>query len=267
VRNALTLIPSTGLPPARARLVNLTRRISDAESQLARLVRGRDQLRAELSRADVARNELDSLINEDASSLAGKMRAGVSWTLAHFGSAKAMNLVAALSESQIQLGVGTKALAAIESEIATAQREVSDLKSGKEDAVRAVLLEASAGFREEVYAAITDLRESLTIIAALERVVARSDGSYQPNERIVIEIPAIGGRPAEAVVVPEASIVAGANVWGKYAETLGENPLSSIDEVLFPPVNPNADNGRLTYDRLSATERKAVDKERSQGVK
>jgi cell division protein FtsB len=265
--NALAIIHSNGLPPARGRLVNLTRRISDAESQLERLTRGRDQLRAELARADIAKVELDTLISEDASSLAAKLRSGASWALAHFGTARAQNLVASLSESQVQLGVGTKALASIESEIEVAQREVSDLRAGKEDAVRAVLLEASAGFREEVDAAITDLRESLTIVAALERVVARSDGSYSPNERIAIEIPAIGGRPAEAVVVPEASIVAGANVWGKYAETLGENPLSSIDEVLFPRVNPHADDGTILYDRMTTTERKAVDQNRSQGVK
>jgi hypothetical protein len=70
-----------------------------------------------------------------------------------------------------------------------------------------------------------------------------------------------------AVVVPEASIVAGANVWGKYAETLGENPLSSIDEVLFPRVDPYADDGLVSYDRLTRTERSLVDQNRSQGVK
>src|ERR1700677_3823340 len=124
---ALTLV-QPGLPPGRRALVALNKRIGDAESQLERLVRGRDQLRAELSRADIAKVELDTLISEDATSLAAKLRSGASWALAHFGSARAQNLVASLSESQVQLGVGTKALAAIEAEIPVSQREVSDLK-------------------------------------------------------------------------------------------------------------------------------------------
>jgi cell division protein FtsB len=264
---ALALIPSTGLPPARARLVNLTRRISDAEAQLDRLTRGRDQLRAELSRADIAKVELDSLISEDASSLVGKLRSGASWALAHFGSARAQNLVASLSESQVQLGVGTKALTAIEAEIAVSEREVADLKSGKADLVRAVLLESAGGFRSDLATSIENLRESMAILAALGRITARSDGSFTSNDRVVVEIPALGGLPAQAVSVPESSIATALRVWGKYSQTLGDNPLSSADEMKFPPVNPHADEGLVLYDRLTATERNRVDQDRAQGVK
>jgi hypothetical protein len=263
---ALTLIPRSNMPPSRARLVALDRRIADAAAQLDTLCRGRDQLRAELSRADSARAALDAMVTEDASSLTARLRSGASWALSHFGSLKAMTLVAQLSESALQRQVGEKALASIEAEIAVAEREIADLKAGKADAVRLVLIEAAAGHREDVAAAITELRESLTIIAGLERVIALSDGSYASPSRIVLELPKIGGRPAEAIVAPEAAIVTAANVWGKYAETVASDALASIDNVLFPRVDPHADDGTVLYDRMTATERKAVDQSRASGV-
>jgi cell division protein FtsB len=266
VKNALTLIPSTGLPPARARLVNLTRRISDAETQLDRLVQGRDQLRAELSRADTARNELDSLIVHDAGSLVGKLRSGASWALSHFGSARAMNLVAVLAESGLQHQVGARALTEIEAEIAVFEREVADLKSGKDDLVRSVLIESAGGLRYDLMTALDHVREAMAALVALDRLTARNDGSYSPNGRIVVEIAACGGLPAQAVVVPEASIVAARNVWEKFSQTVVANPLASADEMKFPPVDPHADEGKILYDRLSTTERKAFDQSRSSGV-
>jgi hypothetical protein len=220
-----------------------------------------------LARADIAKVELDTLISEDASSLAAKLRSGASWALAHFGSARAQNLVASLSESQVQLGVGTKALTAIEAEIAVSERAVSDLKSGKADLVRGVLLESAGGFRADLETAISDLREAMAVLGALDRLTARTDGSFSPNERIVVEVPALGGLPAQAVSVPESSIATALRVWGKYSQTLGDNPLSSADEMKFPPVNPHADEGLVLYDRLTATERNRVDQDRAQGVK
>jgi hypothetical protein len=59
--NALALLTSRdGAPPARASLISLNERIAAAEKHLGVLINGRDRLRAELSRADTARNELDS---------------------------------------------------------------------------------------------------------------------------------------------------------------------------------------------------------------
>jgi hypothetical protein len=263
---ALTTLPSTGLPPARAALVSLNRRIVDAERQLDTLLRGRNQLRSELSRADTAKNELETLITEDASTLAGKLRTGVSWALASFGSMRAATIVAQLSESQVQAAVGEKALAKVAEEIATLEREVSDLKAQKPDMTRAVLIESAGGFRYDLQTALDHVRESLVILAALDRVTARTDGSYQPNERIVIEVPPLGGLPATAILVPEASIAAAKNVWAKYQQTIGEQPLASADSLAFPVVNPNADDGMISYDRLTATERKAVDQSRASGV-
>jgi hypothetical protein len=262
---ALTLV-QPGLPPGRRALVALNKRIGDAESQLERLVRGRDQLRAELSRADIAKVELDTLISEDATSLAAKLRSGASWALAHFGSARAQTLVASLSESQVQLGVGTKALAAIDAEIAVTEREVSDLKSGKADLVRLVLIESGAGFREDLATAIENLREALVGLCALDRITERSDGSFAPNDRVVVELPSVGGLPPQVVVIPEASVAAARNVWAKYSQTVADNALASADTMAFPRVHPNADDGQVEYARLSKTERALVDQNRANGV-
>jgi hypothetical protein len=133
--------------------------------------------------------------------------------------------------------------------------------------VRAVLIEAGGGgFRYDLQTALDHVREAMVALSALDRVTAMTDGSWTPNERIVIEIPALGGMPATAVVVPEASVAAAANVWAKYHQTIAEHPLASVDEMLFPPVDPHADEGLISYDRLSATERKAVDQYRAIGV-
>jgi hypothetical protein len=247
------------LPPARRALVSLNKNISAAESMLERLVRGRDQLRAELSRADTARAALDTMVTEDASSLSGRIRSGASWALSHFGSARAMNLVASLAESQVQLGIGSKALAEIESEVQQIEREVSDLKARKADAVRAVLVEASAGFRDDMLSALDDMRQAMTVLAALDRITAKSDGSFRPNERIVVEIPALGTMPAQAVVAPDACIDRAQSVLRAFTAELDSDPLADVEDLKFPHVIGSEDDGRVLYDRLTVTERLAVD--------
>jgi hypothetical protein len=263
---ALAIIPSSSLPPARRALVDLNRRIVDAESQLATLVNGRDRLRSELGRADTARHELDALISGDAVSLAGKLRSGASWALSHFGSARALNLVASLSESGLQRQVGEKALAEIEAEIAVFKRELSDMRARKPDAVRAVLIEASAGFREDLANAIDDLRQSLTILAALDRVTARGDGSFRPNERIAVEIPSLGTMPAQPVIAPNSAIQRAQSILIDFADELESNPLADVETLKFPHVIGNEDAGKTSYADLSRAERQIIDFERASGV-
>jgi hypothetical protein len=262
---ALTLI-QTALPPARAQLVDITRRLSDAEKQLRTLRAGEAALASELGRAAEAKAELQELVDADAVKLVDRLRNGGQWLLSSFGNARAKELSASLSESRIQGAVGEKALASIGEEIAVLEREIADLKAQKQDDVRAVLIEAGGGFRYDLQTALDHVREAMVALSALDRLTAMTDGSWTPNERIVIEIPALGGMPATAVVVPEASVAAAANVWTKYHQTIAEYPLASVDEMLFPPVNPNADDGVVEYSRLSKTERSMVDQNRANGV-
>jgi hypothetical protein len=264
---ALTIIQGGSLPPARAVLVDISRRVTNAEKQLRTLRAGEAALASELGRAAEAKAELQDLVDADAVRLVDRLRNGGQWMLSAFGNSRAKELAASLSESRIQGAVGEKALATIGEEIAVLEREIADLKAQKQDAQRSVLIEAGGGFRYDLMTALDHVREAMVALSALDRLTARTDGSWTPNERILIEIPALGGMPATAVVVPEASVAAAANVWEKYAQTIGDNPLASADEMMFPPVNPHADEGLVSYDRLSATERKAVDQSRALGVK
>jgi hypothetical protein len=260
---ALTIIQGGSLPPARAQLVDITRRIRDSERHLETLQSGKVALASELGRAAEAKAELQELVNADAVRLVDRLRSGGQWMLSTFGNARAKELSASLSESRIQAAVGEKALTSIGEEIAVLEREIVDLKAQKQDAVRAVLIESSGGFRYDLMTALDHVRDALVALVAMDRVTARTDGSWTPNERIVVEIPALAGMPAQAVAVPEASVAAAVNVWTKYQQTIGEQPLASAEALAFPIVNPDADAGLISYDRLTATERKAVDQSRS----
>jgi hypothetical protein len=187
--------------------------------------------------------------------------------LASFGSMRAATIVAQLSESQVQAAVGEKALAKVAEEIAALEREVADLKASKADLVRAALIECAGGFRFDLQTALDHLREALVALAAMDRIVAHGDGSFTPNSRIVVEIPAIGGLQAQAVVAPEASIETAMRVWGRFAEILSDNPLASADDMKFPNVDPSADDGMISYDRLTKTERARVDQLRAWSLK
>jgi hypothetical protein len=264
--NALTILTPAGLPPCRARLVDITRRIRDAERHLDTLQRGKVALASELGRAAEAKAELAELVDNDAVRLVDRLRSGGQWLLSSFGNARARELSASLSESRIQAAVGEKALASVTEEIAELGRSIAEMQSAKAELVRGVLIESASGFREDLATAIENLREAMTVLCALDRITARSDGSYAPNKRVVVEIPAFGGLPAQAVVVPEPSVAAALRVWGKYSQTLGDNPLASADEMKFPSVDPHADDGLVSYDLLSPTERNRVDQLRAQGV-
>jgi hypothetical protein len=260
--NALTIITRDALPPGRARLIALNRRLADADRALATLVNGRDRLRSELSRADNARNELDSMIAEDASSLVGKLRSGASWALSHFGSPRAMNLLASLSESHLQNEVGSKALAAIEAEISVAEREVADLKALRPDAILAVMKEASAGYVADLDNLADDLRQTMTILSGLDRITATPTGEWSPNQRVVVTLPSIGGLPETIVISPTSEIEKARSIWAAYAQELEHDALAKVgDHLKFPSVDPHADAGLVPYETLHPAERRIVDLE------
>jgi hypothetical protein len=177
-----------------------------------------------------------------------------------------MNLVASLAESRVQHEVGAKALAEIGVEAQQIERDVADLKARRPDAVRAAMIEASDGFRADLLIAIDDLRQVMTILAALDRITARSDGSWSPNERIAVEVPALGTMPAQPVVAPNSCIERARSAWSEFAAELEENPLASVEDLRFPHVLGNEDDGRTVYADLSRVERQAIDLERASGV-
>jgi hypothetical protein len=264
--SALTLIQN-GLPPMRSALVDLNRKIVDAERHLDTLTNGRDRLRSELGRANTARNELDALVHNDAASLVGKLRSGAGWALSHFGSAKAMNLVASLAESRVQHDIGQKALSSVDEEVAVLEREIADMKMSKQDAIRAVLVEASAGYVADLAILADDLRQVLAILGGLDKVTAKPTGEWVPDRRIVVTFPAIGGVREQTVVAPASTIERAQSAWRDWAEELESNPLATVESLRFPNVIGTEDSSTTVYADYSRAERHQIDLEHAQGVK
>jgi hypothetical protein len=129
--------------------------------------------------------------------------------------------------------------------------------------VRGVLLEASDGFRADLLIAIDDMRQAMTILAALDRVTARSDGSWSPNDRIAVEVPGLATMPAQPVVAPNSMIEKAKNTWVSYAAALDKDALANIETLRFPHVIGNEDDGKTTYAEYSRVERQIIDFERA----
>jgi hypothetical protein len=262
---ALALIPSTGLPPARQALVVLNNRISDAERRLRTLQAGKDELAKELGRAAGAKAELQSLVAYDAVRLVDRLRDGGQWLLSSFGNARARELSASLSESRIQAAVGETALASVTEEIAGLEREVSDLKAQKPDMIRAVLSESAVGFRADLASLMDDLRQTLTILSALDELTARTTGEWQPDQRVVVTLPSVGGAPEQVAVCPHSAIERAKAIWSGFAADLDSDALSNVEDLTFPHVLGNEDDGKVLYHLLSETERRQVDFRAAQG--
>jgi hypothetical protein len=263
---ALTLV-QIGLPPARARLVAINEKIVAAEKQLRTLRAGEAALASELGRAAEAKAELQELVNVDAVRLLDRLRSGGQWMLSAFGNERAKELAASLSESRIQAAVGEKALASIGEEIAVIEREIADMKAGKQSAILAVMKEASAGYREDLSSVIEDLRQALVILGALDLVTAQPTGEWTPHRRIVVTVPSVAGLPEKVVACPYSCIESAGSIWRAWAEELAADPLSTVESLQFPHVSGAEDNGKILYHELERAERLAVDLAHAQGVK
>jgi hypothetical protein len=263
---AISLISPGGLPPARSRLVDLNRRISDAERHLATLQRGKVALAAELSRAAEAKLELQELVDNDAVRLVDRLRSGGQWLLSSFGStARARELAVSLSESGLQAAVGEKALASVGEEIAELERSIADMKASKSEAIKAVLVEVASGYRADLNAVADDLRQTLVILSALDRLTAVSDGEYRPDRRITVTIPAVGGLREQVVVAPTTATGKARNIWSAFAAELDKDPLATIENLRFPSIRGDEDEGKVTYSEMSPGERRQVDLAFAQG--
>jgi hypothetical protein len=171
------------------------------------------------------------------------------------GSPRAMTLVAQLCESRIQHDIGAKALAEIEADIAVSEREISDMKGRKNDAILSVMKEASAGFVADLAILADDLRQLLVTLPAVDRLTARSTGDWSPTERVVVTLPSVGGVPEQVVVAPNSAIEKAKTIWAGFAAELS------------PHVIGNEDDGKTTYAELSRVERQAIDLAHASGVK
>lgn len=254
---ALVPVPTTGLPPARSRLVEINLRLEDAARRLDVLQSGRKKLESELARVSSARAELDALIQSDAQSLADLVRSGASYVLSRFAGSRAQSLHSRLSDSHLEAQVGASALAAIDADIQAIEREVADLKAQKPDAIVSVMAEAAAGYRHDYTVVLDQMRDLATVLAGLEKIVGP-----QRVGRIVATVPNFdwhNGLGEEPVVASSSEVDKARAIWTAYAEELARDPLARVDRLNFPAADPHADHGRITYESLSPAERRVAD--------
>ena len=263
--NIVSAAEGKGPPEARARLVSINEKIAIAQTALQRLNEGKARLECELAKASEAEAERNDLVANEANDLASAISAGSQWMLSAFGSRKLRDLSAALSASKTEASIGEAALARVSEQIAQTERSLSDLRAQKQDAMAAVLREASRGWLLDLRSLEDDLRQVLTILTALDRLTAKSTGEWSPSDRPVAVIPACAGFPERAVVAPTAAIDRAHRILADYAKRLETDPLADIEAVEFPRVTDNEPSNTI-YSDLSRPERIAIDQARAQGV-
>jgi chaperonin cofactor prefoldin len=256
---ALTILPGNGAPPARSQLVALAARIDRAEREAGKIRSGRAKLRDQLELVDGARNELESLIARDSITLVDRIKNSVDWALSGFGGPRATRIAESLAASRLQNEIGSKAAAELDAEIERLEAELESLRSQKAAAVKAVLVESAEGLLNDLATAVSQLRDTMTALAALDRITARSNGEWSPNaSRVAVRLPAIGGLGEQAVVVSATAINVAVETWRRFAEAVDRDPMTRADDFL----NFDADAGGVEivpYEALSPIERRQVD--------
>jgi hypothetical protein len=254
---ALSIVPSS-LPPARAALIALTRRIADAEKRLDLLVSGKARLQSELAKAVDARAELQSLIKADSDSLLQLMKSGATWALSMFSNARARSLSAQLAESQLEAQVGSSTLAGLDEELQELERQVAELKASKTDLVRAAVREAASTLFEDYDTVVAEMAALMVQLRGLELHL----GVERLPLRTVAQVPDFrftDGLPNQAVAAPKVEVEAAAVVFAAYANALAVDPLAPASLLKCRPVRPAADDGAVIYSEMSEPERRRVD--------
>jgi hypothetical protein len=181
----------SGPPPARAKLARHTAWIKSVEGDLAKLIDGNAKLEIDLGKADGARRQLETLVNDDAASLVTRIKSGLAWTLSSFGGSQALSLDAKLAASKYQSAVAERALSQTHDEIARVEAQLVVLRERKAFLVAAAVREAAAGLFEDYSAAANALREATIRLTAMEQFLG-----IVRLERVLAEVPDIDWRQA-----------------------------------------------------------------------
>lgn len=253
------------IPPQRQRLLEVNRRLEEAERRLEVLKQGRQKL-LDLNRVvQAAREELDSLVQADARSLADRIRSGVDFCISRAITHRAHSLNAKLADSALESEVGLQALSQIDADIAEAQRALSEHRAAKEAALSACLDEIAQSYSGELAVILDDLRQVICVLSGLD-ALAPSDGSWAKASRPVAVIPSVNGLPERAVVAPSSAVMKAKAAWLAFRNRLAKDPLASVDDLKFDHVTGHEDNGRVNYETLHPVERKLVDLSNAAGI-
>jgi hypothetical protein len=245
-----------GLPPARLAYARNRAEARGLEAERAKQKAMRGRLEAELVKYENAGAEVHNLLNAGAQTLLDRLRAGFDPVLSTLGG-RAADLDARRAASAHSAEIVRRAIAAIDVEIERLEGMLADLEAAKGDLIRAVIHESAEGLRLDHAETIERLREGLTRLAALERVLSdRHD--WAPAARVVVEIPSLvwaDAPPTEIVLAPRHEIQKAAEVFGLLALALESDPMAPLGE--FSPVSANEDPD-VPFHELSATERALV---------
>jgi hypothetical protein len=250
---------SNALPAARRGLSDLLDTIGRRSAELERLHVGHRRLRDELDKVDTARSELAGLIHQESRTLLDRIKDGLDMGLAGFGGPRASRIAEGLAASRLQHEIATKTAGDLDSEIERLKVELQSLHEQKPAAIHAVMVEVASGYRADLASIADDLRQTLSILAALDEITLAPTGDWSPQRRIVVELPNIGGQAAQAVVAPHSAIETAKEIWRVFAAELESNPLHTIGSLEFPHVSGDEDDGRIVYSELSESERRRVD--------
>jgi hypothetical protein len=251
---------SNGVPPARRSLIDLNEKIERRADELVALQAGRRRLQDELELVDGARNELESIVAQESHTLVDRIKSATDWALSACGGSRATRISESLAASRLQATIGARAASEIDAEIEKLKAELAALCAEKPAAINAVLVESAQGYRSDLASVVDDLRQVLSILAALDAITAVPTGDYVPaGRRLVVEIPSVGGQAAQTVVAPHSAIDRAKGIWSELALELDADPLAAISSLEFPHVTGDEDSGKIIYSDLSPQERSRVD--------
>jgi hypothetical protein len=268
---ALTLFKSNsnGVPAARRGLIDLVEKIDRRADELVTLTAGRRRLQDQLEIVDGARNELESIVAQESHSLVDRIKSATDWALSACGGPRATRISESLAASRLQKNIGDRAAVELDAEIEKLKVELEALHAQKPAAIHAVMVESAQGYRADLASIADDLRQTLSILAALDAITSAPSGDWVPQRRIVVELPSIGGQAAQAVVAPHSAIERARAIWSEFEIELDADAMSTIASLNFPHVTGSEDDGKILYTEYTATERRRQDvlASHNQGVK
>jgi hypothetical protein len=216
-------------------------------------------MRTLAGRVSDAEAERDALIREDAKSLVEMVKGGFRNALGSIGG-RTEALDAKIGASRIKAQIASAAIAQLEEDVARLTAALENLKARKPSLIKAVITESAAGLREDYQTTVDSLREHLTRLVALARMMEPERADWAPVSRGAIEVPSFtwSDRPAQTlVVIAEREVRKSADVFGRFATALERDPLAPMPE--FEPVDSSPDEGTI-YHELSAPERRETDR-------
>jgi hypothetical protein len=249
-----------GEPTGRAALLRVTSALAATETDIERVLVGKEKLASEMGKAADVELDLRAQIGGEATSLVEMMKQGVQWTLGQFGNRATRKTAELLNTSSIQAAIGDAALAEAAEELQRLEAKRERLLVARAGIIRETIREALQPALLADYGVILErLQEIVTRLRGVERYLTPPSPDYRPDaRRIAMNLPnfARGDGSDQAVVATSAAIGEVEAALAAYAEELSRDPMAPCPEL--PDVS-RRDDGTI-YSDLSGPERLEVDR-------